>query len=111
LGRPTIATIGLLTLKLLSVTNCPENKIEKRREPSSLLAFIYLLGVSRSHDLKSAVGTAILASPVGKNGLAALGALGNVGKVELPVGAAPLISSLTGNFTLGYCHDFRLLTL
>ena len=57
-----------------------------------------------SHDLTAIVGTASLASSVRRDGLTALGANGNTGSAQLPVGATALIAAGLGHFTLRDSH-------
>ena len=92
------------------LNNLSNKKVCKKQNreagiPSSLLSVLNQLSLN-SHNCTAIVCTASLASSVREYGLTALGALGNIGKVELPMSAAPLISSLSGNFTLRYCHFF-----
>ena len=56
-------------------------------------------------DLTAIVGTALSAHSVGQAHRAALGASDHAGNLQLPVGAATLVSSCLRNFTLGDCHD------
>src|SRR5699024_8639024 len=55
--------------------------------------------------LTAVVGTALGAHSVGQAHRAALGALDQTGHLQLPVGAAALVASCLGYFTLGDCHD------
>ena len=57
-----------------------------------------------SQDLTAVVGTASLASSVGHDGLTALGADGDAGSGQLPVGATALIAAGLGHFTLRDSH-------
>ena len=50
------------------------------------------------------VGTASLASSLGHDGLAALGADGHAGSGQLPVGTTALIAAGAGHFTLRDSH-------
>ena len=55
-------------------------------------------------DLTAIVGTASLASSMGHDGLAALGANRYAGSRQLPVGATALIAAGAGDFTLRDSH-------
>ena len=55
-------------------------------------------------DLTAIVGTASLASSMGHDGLAALGADGHAGSRQLPVGTTALIAAGAGHFTLRDSH-------
>ena len=81
-------------------------RIEKQKEegitPSSLvLPKLLSLGLN---DLTALVGTASLASSVGSDGLAALGANCDAGSAQLPVGATALIAAGGRHFTLRNSH-------
>ena len=78
-------------------------KKEKRKADSLPLTFPALVSLG-GQDLTAIVGTASLASSVGSNGLAALGADGNAGSGQLPVGATALIAAGRGHFTLRDSH-------
>ena len=56
-------------------------------------------------DLAAIVVPASLAGSVGQAKLTALGAGGNAGSGQLPVGTAPLVASRLGHFTLGDSHE------
>ena len=63
----------------------------------------------RSHglddlDLTAIVGTALRAHSVRQMQRTALGAGHQTGSRQLPHGAASLVASLLGYFSLGYCH-------
>ena len=91
--------------------NATKTKIEKRDLPLLYFPFQLTRLSLNCHNCTAVVCATSLAGSVRKYGLAALGALGNIGKVELPMCAASLVSSLSGYFTLRYCHDFRLLAI
>ena len=55
-------------------------------------------------DLTAFVVTASLASSVGHDGFAALGANAHAGSGQLPVGATALVAAGLGHFTLGDSH-------
>ena len=55
-------------------------------------------------DLTAVVGTAFRAHSVRQMQRAALGACHETGSRQLPNGAASLIASLLGYFSLRYCH-------
>ena len=57
-----------------------------------------------SHDLTTIVVAASLASSVGHDGLATLGANCHAGSSQLPVGATALIATGLGHFTLRNSH-------
>ena len=57
-----------------------------------------------SHDLTTIVVAASLASSVGHDGFAALGADSHAGSSQLPVGATALIAAGLGHFTLRDSH-------
>ena len=67
------------------------------------LAFPALVSLG-GQDLTAIVVTASLASSVGSDGLAALGADGDAGSGQLPVGATALIATGRGHFTLRDSH-------
>ena len=80
--------------------------IRKKRKAGAFLcvtAFPALVSLG-GQDLTAIVGTASLASSVGSDGLAALGADGNAGSGQLPVGATALIATGLGYFTLRDSH-------
>lgn len=81
--------------------NGEKGKAEGKHLP--LIAFLGLLCLD-SQDLTAIVGTASLASSVGHNGCTALGANGNAGSGQLPVGATALIAAGLGHFTLRDSH-------
>ena len=77
-----------------------------RPEPSSAFRFYAsarLLSLS-SHDLTTIVVAASLASSVGHNGFAALGADAHAGSGQLPVGTTTLVATSLGHFTLRDSH-------
>ena len=76
----------------------------KRGRPEAFLCVFPALVSLGGQDLTAIVGTASLASSVGSNGLAALGADGNAGSGQLPVGATALIAAGRGHFTLRDSH-------
>ena len=81
----------------------------KKRKAEAFLCFSAFLPQPKllslsSHDLTTIVGTASLASSVGLDGLAALGADGHAGSSQLPVGATALIAAGRGHFTLRDSH-------
>ena len=82
------------------------SKTEKEEGMEAFLLHfrIYALLSLDSQDLTAIVGTASLASSVGHDGFTALGANGNAGSRQLPVGATALIAAGLGHFTLGYSH-------
>ena len=63
------------------------------------------------NDFTAIVVAASLAGSVRQAGLAALRASYDAGDRQFPVGAASLISSCAGYFSLGYCHVVHLLGL
>ena len=74
--------------------------------PSSAFRFyasVRLLSLS-SHDLTTIVVAASLASSVGHNGFAALGADAHAGSGQLPVGTTTLVATSLGHFTLRDSH-------
>ncbi len=79
-----------------------ENK-EKEEGNCLPLTFPALVSLG-GQDLTAIVGTASLASSVGSNGLAALGADSDAGSGQLPVGATALIATGRGHFTLRDSH-------
>ena len=78
-----------------------KEKEEDFRLPLTLGEKLLSLG---SNDLTAIVGTASLASTVGSDGLAALGADSNAGCAQLPVGATALIAAGGRHFTLRNSH-------
>ena len=79
-------------------------KRKKRKAAAFLLHFRFSLLSLDSQDLAAIVGTASLASSVGHDGFAALGANSNAGSRQLPVGATALIAAGLGHFTLRDSH-------
>ena len=74
--------------------------------PSSAFRFfagLKLLSLG-SHDLTTIVVAASLASSVGHNGFAALGADAHAGSGQLPVGTTTLVATSLGHFTLRDSH-------
>ena len=55
-------------------------------------------------QIVAVVSQARLANPVGQAVGPALGAHVDTGGLQLPHGAAALVPTLLGHFTLGYCH-------
>ena len=83
----------------------------KERDFTASLSFSYranLLSFNRN-DFTAIVVAASLAGSVRQAGLAALRASYDAGDRQFPVGAASLISSRAGYFSLGYCHLVHLL--
>ena len=78
-------------------------KAEGKRLPLSLRSFPALVSLG-GQDLTAIVGTASLASSMGHDGLAALGADGHAGSGQLPVGTTALIAAGAGHFTLRDSH-------
>ena len=64
-----------------------------------------LLCLGNRKNLAAIVGTAVLAGSMGQTRFAALRASNDAGNGQLPVGAASLIPSCLGNFTLGNSHE------
>ena len=91
-----------LKAKLPCIRN-PEKEKEEGNLPSSAFPHCALLSLN-SHNLTAIVGTASLASSVGSDGLTTLGAHGNGGSGQLPVGATALIAAGLGHFTLRDSH-------
>ena len=84
----------------------PSPKRKKRKAnclPLSSRFFPALVSLG-GQDLTAIVGTASLASSMGHDGLAALGADGHAGSRQLPVGTTALIAAGLGHFTLGNSH-------
>ena len=77
---------------------------EKEEDRSLPLNSAFALLSLNSQDLTAVVGAASLASSVGHDGLAALGANRNAGSGQLPVGATALIAAGLGHFTLRDSH-------
>ena len=75
-------------------------------DPSLLVRSVALLDLEDHAPVVLAAG---LAGAVGQMVSAAVGALHDVGRVELPDGRAPLVTPLAGHFTLGNCHVLHLL--
>ena len=85
----------------------------KERDFTASLSFSYrakLLCFNRN-DFATVVVAASLARSVRQARLAALRASDDAGDRQFPVGAASLISSRAGYFSLGYCHAVHLLGL
>ena len=80
----------------------PKTEKEEGQKPSS--AFFPALVSLGGQDLTAIVGTASLASSMGHDGLAALGADGHAGSRQLPVGTTALIAAGAGHFTLRDSH-------
>ena len=89
------------------LSNYPKKR-KKRKADCLPLTFPALVSLG-GQDLTAIVGTASLASSVGHNGLAALGANGHAGSGQLPVGAATLVTTGAGHFTLRDSHLGHLL--
>ena len=84
----------------------PSPKRKKRKAnclPLSSRFFPALVSLG-GQDLTAIVGTASLASSMGHDGLAALGADGHAGSRQLPVGTTALIAAGAGHFTLRDSH-------
>ena len=83
-------------------------KWKKRKAESLPLHFrAYCLGgllSLGSHDLTTVVVAASLASSVGHDGFAALGANAHAGSRQLPVGTTTLVATGLGHFTLRDSH-------
>ena len=101
----------------LSIVNCqfarmcakqlfilPAADKEKEEDSKAFLLHFPALVSLGGQDLTAIVVTASLASSVGLDGLAALGADGYAGSGQLPVGAAALIATGLGHFTLRDSH-------
>ena len=78
-------------------------KRKKRKAFAFLLHFPALVSLG-GQDLTAIVVTASLASSVGLDGFAALGADGHAGSRQLPVGTTALIAAGAGHFTLRDSH-------
>ena len=76
----------------------------KRGRPEAFLCVFPALVSLGGQDLTAIVGTASLASSMGHDGLAALGADGHAGSRQLPVGTTALIAAGAGHFTLRDSH-------
>ena len=72
--------------------------------PSSQLTLFSCLVSLGSQDLTAIVVAASLACSMGHNGLTALGANGNAGSRQLPVGTTTLVATGARNFTLRDSH-------
>ena len=86
---------------------------KEKRKANASLSFSYrakLLCRLDSDHFTAVVIAASLTSSVRQAGLAALRASDDTGDRQFPVGAASLISSCAGNFSLRYCH-FRYTSL
>ena len=79
-------------------------KEEGLKKPSSALTHFPALVSLGSQHLTAIVVAASLASSMGHDGLATLGANGNAGSRQLPVGATALIATGLGHFTLRNSH-------
>ena len=80
--------------------------IRKKRKAKAFLyahAFPALVSLG-GQDLTAIVGTASLASSMRHDGLTALGANSHAGSGQLPVGAAALVATGLGHFTLRDSH-------
>ena len=94
-----------------SLSSHKQQDKKRGRLRTTSLSFSYranLLSFNRN-DFTAIVIAASLAGSVRQAGLAALRASYDAGDLQLPVGAASLISSCTGYFSLGYCHVVHLL--
>ena len=77
----------------------------KEKEEGDCLPLTFPALVSLGgQDLTAIVGTASLASSMGSNSLAALGADADAGSGQLPVGATTLVATGRGHFTLRDSH-------
>ncbi len=84
-------------------------KSKEGRPKSSLLTRTHGILLACCHrlnvlDLAAVIGTALRAHSVRQMQRAALGACHETGSRQLPNGAASLIASLLGYFSLRYCH-------
>ena len=77
---------------------------EKEEGQEAFLCVFPALVSLGGQDLTAIVGAASLASSVGHDGLAALGANSHAGSRQLPVGATALIATGLGHFTLRDSH-------
>ena len=96
------------TLRVLHFINgiTPDKEKEEGRSLPLHSAFLLrakLLSLG-SHDLTTIVVAASLASSVGHNGFAALGADAHAGSGQLPVGTTTLVATSLGHFTLRDSH-------
>ena len=92
-------------------TVLPAYKEKEEDSKAFLLHFPALVSLG-GQDLTAIVVAASLASSMGLNGLAALGADGYAGSGQLPVGATALIATGLGHFTLRDSHgDTSLVNL
>ena len=78
-------------------------KRKKRKADSLPLTFPALVSLG-GQDLTAIVGAASLASSMGHDGLAALGANSHTGGGQLPVRTTALIATGAGHFTLRDSH-------
>ena len=92
-------------LRDLHFINLDKEKEEGRSLPlhSAFLLRAKLLSLG-SHDLTTIVVAASLASSVGHDGFAALGADAHAGSGQLPVGTTTLVATSLGHFTLRDSH-------
>ena len=81
-----------------------QGKRGRHKLPSSAHSHFPALVSLGGQDLTAIVGTASLASSMGHDGLAALGADGHAGSRQLPVGTTALIAAGAGHFTLRDSH-------
>ena len=93
-------TTGKPVVFLYAVEPYKKGKRGRRSLPLVFPALVSLGG----QDLTAIVVTASLASSVGLNGLAALGADGYAGSGQLPVGTPALVATSLGHFTLRDSH-------
>ena len=95
-----------MTGKSVIILSVQDPKSTKKSAVFTALFFLCsgLLSLSDLAELTTIVGQARLAHPVGQTKRAALGAGNDAGNIQLPHGAATLVSTLLGNFTLRDCH-------
>ena len=88
----------------------PSFQDKKRGRQTASLSSLSAKSLSfNRNDFTAIVVAASLTGSVRQAGLAALRASDDAGDRQFPVGAASLISSRAGYFSLGYCHLVHLL--
>ena len=96
-------TVGLTDYLRQILPTWKKRKAESLPLHSAFLPELKLLSLG-SHDLTTIVVAASLASSVGHDGFAALGANAHAGSRQLPVGTTTLIAAGLGYFTLRDSH-------
>ena len=109
-GLPTMATMGFAIAFASFLVMRPKEKRRAQHPPLISYRANLLSRFHRDH-FTTVVEAASLAGSVRQTGLTALRASDNAGDRQFPMGAASLISSRAGYFSLRNCHLVHLLGL